>query len=288
MAIPDNNSSVTPPAAPVRPSWETARPAPAPRPAPTLQRPAPAPAPTYVPSAAPAPTYAPPAAAAYQAPAYQPPTDLEGDVKYDFAGNPIPSSGTDGLNGSLPGQLGYSAGIAAGTWPPAPISPYGGGGQNSENGTDRVARLKWNWGAFLIPFWWSIFNGQRGIAVAIFLLNGLDRVIPSPYDWGVTIASIGIGIYLGAMGHRLAWSSERFGGDYDHFIRTQRAWMIWGFILAGLIVFAVVALAVLVPSVFSSISGAPSTHHHYNTYGNGNNYGNRGNYSSGNSQNSGQ
>lgn len=107
-----------------------------------------------------------------------PPTDLEGDVKYDFAGNPIPSSGTDGLNGSLPGQLGYSAGTAAGTWPPAPISPYGGGGQNSENGTDRVARLKWNWGAFLIPFWWSIFNGQRGIAVAIFYSMVLIVLFP--------------------------------------------------------------------------------------------------------------
>lgn len=275
MAISDNDPSVTPAAAPVRPSWETARPAP------QAQRPAPAP------------SNAPPAAAAYQAPthqapAYQPPPDLEGNVKYDFAGNPIPGSGTDGLNSSPPGQIGYSAGTALGTWPPAPVSPYGGAGQISENGTDRVARLKWNWGAFLIPFWWSIFNGQRGIAVAIFLLNGLDRVIPSPYDWGVTIASLGIGIYLGAMGHRLAWSSERFGGDYDHFIRTQKAWMIWGFVLAGLIAFVVVAFAVLLPSVFSSISGTPSTYHHHSTYGNGSNYGNSGGSYGNGSQNSGQ
>lgn len=261
MAVPDtddtNSSSSRPPAA--RPSWETA-PRPAPRPA-AAPSSGPAASPYYAArTAAPPPTYAPPAPAVPAPAAYT----ADAEVQYDLAGNPIPSSASASSPAAAP--FGYAAGSAAGSWPPPPASPYGQ--QTGENGTDRVARLKWNWGAFFIPFWWSIFNGQKGIALAIFLINALNRVIPAPYNWGLDIASLGIQIYLGVMGHRLAWSSDRFGGDYDNFIRTQRAWMIWGFVIAGLITGALVMVAALVPGFFAALAGA-SQHHQYRPYSNG-------------------
>ncbi len=262
------NSDAVAPASP-RPSWEAARPAAAPRPAALPPRPAP----TVAPAPDPAPYYrSPPPAPARQAPVYQAPAyqaPLDSDVKYDLAGNPIP--GTGSASAALPGRIVYSGGEATGSWPPAPASPYGGWQSAVGDGTDRVAKLRWNWGAFLIPFWWSIFNGQRGLASVITLANVTSRFLPAPFDWAGSVVSLGISIYLGCMGHRLAWSSDRLGGDYDNFVRTQRAWMIWGFALLGVTVGAVVFFALMVPGFLAALGGAHPVHHHhhYGSYGSG-------------------
>jgi hypothetical protein len=264
--VPSSNSDSSNAA---RPSWETplSRPAaPARRPEPRVSAP---PSPFDAPPAASIAT-APVQAPTYQVPIYQVPiyqVPLETDVRYDLAGNPIPGSGSSPATASAslapPAPFGYSAGPAAGTWPPAPVSPYGYG--VGENGTDKIARLKWNWGAFLIPFWWSVFNGQRGIASVVVLLNIASRWVPAPYDWGILVGSLGVMIYLGAMGHRLAWSSDRFGGDYASFISIQRAWMIWGFVITGLISGMIVAAAVLLPGFLAGFTGG-SSHASPNTY----------------------
>ena len=264
MAIPGTDDTQIPPPAvpPIRPSWETApRPAAPPRQAPAAPLPATAPRlPDLPPSAPPAasPYYAAPAPAA---PALDP------DTRYDLAGNAIPGSGSAAQ--SPTGRIAYSPGPAAGSWPPPPTSsayssPYG---PTIGDGTDRVAKLRWNWGAFLIPFWWSIFNGQKSIAWTIFLINGANRAVPAPYDWILIIASLGFQFYLGFMGHRLAWSSDRFGGDYDNFIRTQRAWMVWGLCLTGVLSLVFVAAAILLPGFLAALSGPRPVHHH--SYSNG-------------------
>ncbi len=274
MAVPGTDDTQIPPektsaAAPVRPSWEAARPA-GPRPASAPRSSGPSTPPYY--AAPPAPTVLPPMPAADV-------SVLDPDVRYDLAGNPVPGTGT---LAAPPGQVVYSSGPTAGTWPPPIASPYGPVG---ENGTDRVARLKWNWGAFLIPFWWSISNGQRGMASMIVLINVGSRWIPAPYDWGFIAASLGIQVYLGAMGHRLAWSSDRFGGDYDRFIRTQRAWMIWGFVLAALLIGAFIVAAVALPGFLAALSGPSPVHHHAYSNGDGaNGYRSYGNGSSGSGQ----
>ena len=280
MAFPDTDDQNTPAAKPARPSWESAptRLAATPRPAAPPRQPAALPSRSSAPAAPssseapqpsllePTPSYAPaPSFSAASPSSFAPSTDPS--VRYDLAGNPIPGSGTSAV--SSPGPLAYSAGPAPGVWPPAPASPNGAGYQYAENGTDRVSRLKWNWGAFLNPFWWSIFNGQRSLAWIIFLINGAGRAIPAPYDWGLTIASVGIMFYLGIMGHRLAWSSERFGGDYDNFIRVQRAWMIWGFVVFGLMAGLILAAGALIPGFNGSFSGVHPTHTYGSGYGNG-------------------
>ena len=261
MAVPGTEDPQTPP---VRPSWETApRPAAAPR-----QAPRPAAAPELPAAADPSPYYAAPPAAPVPAafvPSFAP------TVRCDLAGNPIPGTGPAAQPPM--GSVVYSPGPAAGSWPPPPTtSGYGpstGYGPTIGDGTDRVAKLKWNWGAFLIPFWWSIFNGQRGIASAVALINVASRWIPAPYDWGMTAASLGIMIYLGLMGHKLAWSSGRFGGDYDNFIRTQRAWMIWGLSITGVIVIVFIGAAVTLPGFIRAFNHGGTAPLHHHSYSNG-------------------
>ncbi len=236
----DANGS-PPPTRPVRPSWEVAaeiaqpaRPVPAPRPVP--------------PSFAPPPAYVPPPTAAPPTAGYAPP--MESSVQYDLAGNPIPQMAAAPSPYASPG--------APGVWPPPPSVPAGqsSGWQSFGDATDRVARLKWNWGAFFIPFWWCIFNGQRQIAWGVFGLNMASRFIPAPFGYAINLAQIGISIYLGLMGHRLAWASGRFAGDYDQYIRVQRSWMVAGFILAGVIFLGLVAIFALAPGIFSSAFGS--------------------------------
>lgn len=230
---------------PTRPSWE----APAAAPPRAAARPAPAEAskPYYAAAPLPVPAASPPPAPASRM-ALASRTE---SVQYDLAGNPLPASGASFQ--APPGQAGYPPAQAAGTagvWPPQPTLPYGspGGWQAAENGTDRVARLRWNWGAFLVPFWWCCFNGQKNLAWAVFAVNAAGRYVPAPISYVLLVVDLGIRIYLGLTGHRLAWASGRAMGDYDDFIRTQRAWTIWGFVGTILLI---IGLAIL----FSTVAG---------------------------------
>lgn len=245
-ASPSGPSTNPPPA---RPSWDTGT-QPAALPPSLAPRPASSAAPKPYHAAAP-----PPPVAAAPVPAAPPPaapTPQAEDVKYDLSGNPIASSGASAR--PLQGQTSFAP--TPGVWPPQPTAPpYGASsayGMSGENGTDKVARLRWNWGAFLIPFWWCIFNGQRNIAWGIFAANTASRYTPAPFSYILLLAVFGISVYLGLTGHRLAWANGRAMGDYEDFIRQQRAWMIWGFVV---VVIVTIGLAVL----FSVIGGLPNT-----------------------------
>ena len=160
-------------------------------------------------------------------------------MRYDLAGNPVASSAAS-ARAPYNQAASYNQASPAGVWPPQPTAAYGsaGGWQGVENGTDRVARLRWNWGAFLLPFWWCCFNGQRNFAWGIFAINAAGRYIPAPLSYLLSLAYFGFCVYLGLTGHRLSWASGRAMGDYDDFIRAQRAWMIWGFAVTGLLLIA--------------------------------------------------
>lgn len=76
----------------------------------------------------------------------------------------------------------------------------------------------WNWGAFLLSFWWGIFN-----RVWISLLCLI------PYA-GIIMAFV-----LGAKGNEWAWQSKRWD-SVEHFKKTQRTWRNWGIALVVLLV----------------------------------------------------
>jgi uncharacterized Tic20 family protein len=70
----------------------------------------------------------------------------------------------------------------------------------------------WNWGAFLICFFWSIGNN-----VWIGLLSATPFV-------GLFVA-----IYMGINGNELAWKNKRWE-SVEHFKSTQKNWTIAGVI----------------------------------------------------------
>ena len=255
MAVPGTDDTQNPPSPSpsARPSWETARSAAPPRrPAPAQPAAPPDAAPYYQSAPAPVPVATAPA---YQAPVYQP-AQMATDVKYDLAGNPIASSAATQYGAPPPVPSGYPAGTAA-SWPPGPSS-YGGSQSSIGNGTDRVSKLRWNWGAFLHPFLWSIFNGLAPFAITLAVLDVLSVAVPNPYSHVPQAASVGIAYYLGFKGNELAWNTERFGGDYDEFIRVQRVWMIWSLALLGVGLLIVLCSAGLILGV---ITGAAKQGH---------------------------
>ncbi len=293
MAVPDTDNKNTPSASPTRPSWETTRPAPA------AQSPAPARTfvPASMPSVEPAAEQEPPA---YQAPAYQPPMDMESDVKYDLAGNPIPGSGSSSpaaSSSASPAAFGYAAGspagsISGGTWPP-PIGSAGYGAHAYTNNSGEqghlppeIEKLRWHWGAFFFPTFWSRRHGLRALAFIIVIAFFLLRVLRSTFSTSsavafvalyvlYAVAHLGIQIYFGMNGHKIGWRNRHFPGGLDEYFKVQNRWMWWGF---GISVLGMVLLAaVLIQVLLIGHHPAPYAYGHgASTYGNGSSYGNSG------------
>ncbi len=297
MAAPgtDDNSSSSNPANSQagRPSWETApRPAPASRPAPRPAETAFA-APETPPSASP--YYAAPKAGyapipAPAAPAYEP----DADVRYDLAGNPIPSSGPSAASPTLAAPFGTPGGAAAGVWPPpaAGGQPQFGGPQHGgpqygaqayrNNSGEQshlppeLEKLHWHWGAFFFPILWTKKHGLTTVAALltgglIFLrvLRYIAAAISPAVFLGICVlyglAYFGLQVFCGFNGHKIGWRNRHFPGGVNEYFKVQNAWMWWGFgvnvLLGPLLAFG--AFAAIVGTM------ASGTTHHYRPYSNG-------------------
>ena len=98
----------------------------------------------------------------------------------------------------------------------------------------------WNWGAFLLPLFWSIGN-QTWI--------GLISII-SPLG-------IIMGIYLGLKGNELAWKNRKFE-SVDQFKAVQKAWTKWGLIVdIILVVLSIAAIVLYVTFAKSTVVATP-------------------------------
>lgn len=304
MAVPDtddtnsSSGSFSPSPQSARPSWETApRPAaaprqsPAPRPAenPFASPAAETPSPYYAASKAAPAAYTPPAPAAYAAPSYE----VETDVQYDLAGNPIPSSGPPTGSPMLAAPFGYSAGNAApATWPPPAGGPqYGGqqpgghqyGAQAYRNNSGEqshlppeLEKLHWNWGAYFFPVFWTKKHGLTTVAAmmtgCLVLLRVLRYIASSISPTAFLLicvvyglAYFGLQVFCGFNGHKIGWRNRHFPGGVEEYFKVQNAWMWWGLglnvLLGPLLAFGAFA------AIAASVMG--TTHHHYRPYSNG-------------------
>ena len=97
-----------------------------------------------------------------------------------------------------------------------------------------------NWGGFLLPFLWGPFN-----KVWIGLVS-LVIFIPI-IGW---IGSLGISVYLLIKGNELAWRSGRPWQSVEEFYAVQKAWTMWGLIVAGISI-----VISIITSVIIAISG---------------------------------
>ena len=106
----------------------------------------------------------------------------------------------------------------------------------------------WNWGAFLVPTFWSSYYQIWPAVIAVAL--------PLPFIWpldliGWTVELVVqavVGIYLGMKGSGLAWRKwrGRRWSNFDDFWAAQRRWA-WGGLAAtiGFVVLGIVSAAIV-------------------------------------------
>jgi hypothetical protein len=97
----------------------------------------------------------------------------------------------------------------------------------------------WNWGGFLMTWIWGIGNN---VWISFLALLG---IIPT-VGW---IISLTMRIILGAKGNEWAWQHKKWD-SIEHFKRTQRTWMWWGIGLIVLEIALVIAVIILVVSLY--------------------------------------
>lgn len=174
--------------------------------------------------------------------------------QYDLSGNPLPEDNapkTDLSGNPMPASPAPPPGMnppPSAVWPPPPTSQPGYG-QPAVNtsGTKgdippEIAALKWNWGAFLLSFLWTV-NHKMSWGWGLLVLGLLSNI---PF-LGIlfSLVSLGIAIYLGLNGHKLGWQNRRFEGGMSEFIAVQQKWLIWGVgvVLVGFVLGFIGALA---------------------------------------------
>jgi len=289
-------ASASPPAevAPTRdarPSWERAAPRPpvaAPRPAGGAVPPPESNGFRAVPAPQPVARPLPPSAPPRPAPSFAPSGET---VKYDLAGNPLPLNGPAGAQGGgvaapaapYPPASGVRYDLsgnplpampapAAGAWPPSPTGGFAAAQMQNSSGKQEdvppeIARLHWNWGAFLFPRLWCYWHGMSTVAsmmwgalVFLRVINNMHVMYAGVLSGLYGIAEFGFSIYLGLNGHKIGWRNRRFP-SIDEFFKVQRAWMIAGLLLQVV----VIGFWAFVISVVLSLagSGALSGHHGY-------------------------
>jgi hypothetical protein len=87
--------------------------------------------------------------------------------------------------------------------------------------------MGWNWGAFLLPWNWSLRHNVpvRHLFIPLF----------GDYYWP---------FYLGRNGSRLAWENGQWDSA-EHFMRVQKRWAIYGFAYAGFLIAFILYLIII-------------------------------------------
>jgi hypothetical protein len=173
---------------------------------------------------------------------------------------PAPGGGLTSPVGPAPlGGLSQPGGGAAPTppgsyTPPPPVlgQRYGAAIAQNTSGmkgdVPEEAARGFNWGAFLLSWIWLCAHGMvpgglglLGGSFVLGLIAGVVKVTSGfPFDGIVNVAALGLQIWLGINGNKLAWRNRRFE-SVDDFRQCEKVWTRWG---AGLIL-GIIVLAIL-------------------------------------------
>lgn len=113
-----------------------------------------------------------------------------------------------------------------------------GGNRDMSSQVERELN-QWNWGAFFFGWIWGVFNKVYISLVQLvvtILGNGLTLLgygVIAPLFYAI---SLGIGIWLGVKGSRMAWDNDAFR-NLEHFRTSRHNWNV-----AALIVFCISVL----------------------------------------------
>ena len=101
------------------------------------------------------------------------------------------------------------------------------------NEEDLKKLKKWNWGAFLLPLFWSLAN-KLDLLAALSMIPFLNVIVI---------------FYLGFYGNRLAYPRSKLD-SVDDFMAIQKYWSKWGF--RFLLIFIVCLTVVLLVEIFQN------------------------------------
>lgn len=129
-----------------------------------------------------------------------------------------------------------------------------GGRESSQQALD-AALGRWNWGAFLLGWLWAVCH-RCYWPLIVFVLGFVNAFIavalPAAGAVGnllIGLFSLGISIYLGLKGSRIAWDM----GCYDslqHFEDKERSWRNAAFIVVGVsIILALIGIFAMLQAV---------------------------------------
>ncbi len=138
----------------------------------------------------------------------------------------------------------YPTDPSGGVWPPPPTNatysdqPDEGINTSGMKSTvpPEIAALKWNWGAFFLPFLWTA-NHKMAWGWGIFVL-GLFMRLPSLLGGFFALLYFAAAVYVGLKGHTLGWQNRHFEGGFPQYIAVQKRWLAWGlaiFVLSVLV-----------------------------------------------------
>ncbi len=147
-----------------------------------------------------------------------------------------------------------------------PGAPIGYGyAQANTSGTDgplpdEIARLKWNWGAFVFNWLWLVCMNRVAAGLGLLVILGvlgvinvlllMNHVIGQAVDFIVgSIIQYTITGLLAWKGNALAWRSRRFD-SVEHYIAVQKVWM-W----VGIVFFTLSMLYQIVSVIIQVIAG---------------------------------
>lgn len=114
---------------------------------------------------------------------------------------------------------------------------------------------KWNWGAFYFGWIWGIFNKvyvslvQLVTNILAFGLSLIGLGIIAPI---FALASLGVGIWLGVKGSRMAWNNGAYR-NLEHFRNTRHNWNIAAAIVFGISVLLVIISLLLFIDIISKM-----------------------------------
>lgn len=114
---------------------------------------------------------------------------------------------------------------------------------------------KWNWGAFYFGWLWGVFNKvylaliQLVVNIFAFALSAMGLGVIAPL---FSLASLGIGIWLGVKGSRMAWDNGAYR-NLEHFRRVRHGWNVAAAITFGVSVFIVIVSLILFIDVITRL-----------------------------------
>ena len=86
--------------------------------------------------------------------------------------------------------------------------------------------IKWNWGAFVLPFWWCLFSYcYWQLLLCLPYVNIIGRFI------------------IAAKGHEWSWKTGKWK-DAEYFNKTQKTWNKAGFIFLVIVLLSLAAFVI--------------------------------------------